>query len=55
MNEDQREAWRRALAAKNAQQRNQRGKRKTGLPAVTRAGMVRLPAPPKTSTEETTP
>jgi hypothetical protein len=42
MNEDQRAAWRKALAAHAKAARTQHGKRKRGLAAVTRAGMVRV-------------
>jgi hypothetical protein len=42
MNEDQREQWRKALAANAAQHRRQRYRPRTGLLNV-RAGMVRLP------------
>jgi hypothetical protein len=50
MTEDQRAEWRKALAANAKAIRNQRGKRKRGLAAVTRAGMVRVnPAQPKES------
>lgn len=41
MNEDQRERWRRVLAARNARQRTRRGKRATGIAIVRQAGMVR--------------
>jgi hypothetical protein len=48
VNEDQRDEWRCALAAKAKASRSQRGKRKRGLAAVTRAGMVRVnPTQPK--------
>ena len=45
MTDDQRAEWRKALAAKAKATRNQRGRRKRGLTTVTRAGMVRVPAP----------
>jgi hypothetical protein len=43
MNEEQREAWRKALAAKAARQRRQRYQPR-GIYS-TRAGMVRIPPP----------
>jgi hypothetical protein len=36
-------AWKQAVAASRRQQRNRRGKRKTGLEAIRTAGMARLP------------
>jgi hypothetical protein len=46
MNEDQREAWRKALTAKNAQQRRQRYRqRPRTLQAIQGAGMVRMLPP----------
>jgi hypothetical protein len=48
--EDQREQWRKAIADSHRQQRNRRGRRKTGLAAVTQPGMVRLPPPSERAT-----
>jgi hypothetical protein len=42
MNEDQREKWRQALAAKAAQQRRHRWRPRRGLQAAQGAGMVRV-------------
>jgi len=43
--EEQRKAWRKAVASHNRQQRQQRGRRKRGVATVSGAGMVRVPAP----------
>jgi hypothetical protein len=48
MNEDPREQWRQALAAKAAQQRRQRYRPRRGLQAVKGAGMVRVLPPEAT-------
>jgi hypothetical protein len=42
MNEEQHEAWRKALAANAKATHNRRGRRKRGLATVSGAGMVRL-------------
>jgi hypothetical protein len=53
MTGDQREKWRRALAAKAKATRNQRSKRRRGLATVTRAGMVRVnPTKPEEQTHD---
>jgi hypothetical protein len=43
VSESQRAEWRRAIAAKNARQRTQRGTRQTGLATVTGPGTIRRP------------
>lgn len=45
MTEDQREAWRRAFAARAAQQRRQRPRPRQGLAAASGPGMVRVLPP----------
>jgi hypothetical protein len=43
--QDQIAAWKAAIAASRRQQRGKRGRRKTGLQAVSGPGMVRRPPP----------
>ena len=43
MTEDQREAWRKAIADRSRQQRTQRGKPRRRAETVTGPGMVRVP------------
>jgi hypothetical protein len=45
MNDAQREAWRKAIAASRRQQRTRRGKRTAGITTVTGPGMLRVPPP----------
>jgi hypothetical protein len=43
--QDQIAEWKSAIAASRRQQRNHRGKRKTGIEGVSAPGMVRKPPP----------
>ena len=45
MTEDRRAAWRKALAANAKATRNRRGRRKRGLAAAIRVGIVRITSP----------
>jgi len=49
---DQLAKWKGAIAASRRQQRQRRGRRKTGVATVARAGMVRIPATRTTITED---
>jgi hypothetical protein len=42
---DQVQAWKKAIAARDRQQRNRRGKRRTGIDRADGPGMIRLPPP----------
>jgi hypothetical protein len=56
MTEEQREAWRKALAAKAAASRRQRYQpREKTMANVRGAGMVRIPPPQQRRTERTAP